>query len=219
MSDYIPSSVTVRSNRKRAGGSTISGPDLLPDQGQATPSTQRSKPSRPSIGHQPFTPSRGEMPPPRPASRASRSSYLPGHSRPGSRASISGLRAPLGNGTGPNFAPNASTDRVRPKSSLSNHGYDGVMDGDNDENLEIATPTPRRTTIGRRTSDIGSAIPSPIKRPSFGGASKLPAPAARRQSLGLGKTAENAGEMRPPSRMVGSGLNDVQEGYDMNETF
>jgi hypothetical protein len=147
---------------------------------------------------------------------------MPGHSRPGSRASISNLRAPLGSGVGHSFAPNASTDRIRPKSSLSSYGYDGQLDEENggDEDLkDTATPTPRRTTFGRRTSEIGTAIPSPSKRISVGGASKLPAP-SRRQSSGLGKTVENDSEMRPPpSRDGKKGLSNVGEHYDVDETF
>jgi hypothetical protein len=145
---------------------------------------------------------------------------VPGHSRPGSRASISNLRAPLGGGVGHSFAPNASTDRVRPKSSLSN--YDGQLDEENDENedpKDNATPTPRRTTFGRRTSEIGSAIPSPSKRVSVGGASKLPA-LTRRQSSGLGKNVENDSEMGPPpSRDGKKGLCNVGEHFDVDETF
>jgi hypothetical protein len=231
LGQHIPASVTVRSNRKRGGSSTVSGVSSVPDQhGHATPAAVTHKSSRPSFGQPPATPTRGDMaaPPPRPGSRASISSrssinpYMPGHSRPGSRASISNLRAPLGSGVGHNFAPNASTDRVRPKSSLSNYGYDGQLDEENGEDEDLkdtATPTPRRTTFGRRTSEIGTAIPSPSKRMSVGGASKLPA-LSRRQSSGLGKNVENDSEMRPPpSRDGKKGLSNVGERYDVDETF
>lgn len=233
LSQHIPSSVTVRSGRKRVTGSTVSGVDFLPDPG--TPSSIRPKSSRTSIGYQrptsptkdnrtsvtfqrPASPTKGDMAPPqpRPSSRASTSSrlsmntggYVPGHSRPSSRASLS-FRTPLG------LQPNASTDGVRPHSSLSNRsGLDGTMDEVDEEKKpdEYATPTPRRTTIGKRTSDVGSTIPSPTKRLSYGMNSKLPAPANRRQSSGLSDAA-----MRPPSRQTN--LNDVQEGYDPDETF
>jgi hypothetical protein len=228
---HIPASVTVRSSRKRAGGSTISGASSIPDQQTpATASAAAAKSGRLSFGQPLATPTRGDMaaPPPRPGSRASISSrssinpYVPGHSRPGSRASISNLRAPLGSGVGHNFAPNASTDRVRPKSSLSNYGYDGQLDEENGENedpQDHATPTPRRTTFGRRTSEVGSAIPGPSKRISVGGASKLPA-LTRRLSSGLGKSVENDSEMGPPpSRDGKKGLSDVGEHYDVDETF
>jgi hypothetical protein len=228
---HIPASVTVRSNRRRAGGSTVSGVSSISDQrGHTTPAALTHKSSRPSFGQPPATPTRGDMaaPPPRPGSRASISSrssinpYVPGHSRPGSRASISNLRAPLGSGVGHSFVPNASTDRVRPKSSLSNYGYDGQLDEENGEDEDLkdtATPTPRRTTLGRRTSEIGTAIPSPSKRISVGGASKLPA-LSRRQSSGLGRNVENDSEMRPPPSRDGKpGLSNVGEHYDVDETF
>jgi hypothetical protein len=200
----IPSSVTVRS-RKRAGGSTISGISQN-DSAEDTPSmTRLQKPSRPSLGTYsrdmpPPTPTGtsfassqrggGDMtrPPSRPDSRTSTSrqshSFMASHSRPGSRSSISNLR---GLGTAPQFAPNASTDRVRPKSALSSHGFDGAMDEPDDSILEdasedtfeardkdLTTPTPRRTSFmrppGGRVSDFGgSAIPSPVKRTSMGG--------------------------------------------------
>ncbi|EHY59941.1 NADH:ubiquinone oxidoreductase [Exophiala dermatitidis] len=234
LGNHIPASVTVRT-RKRTGGSTISGVDSLPDKGRETPSV-RSKASRPSLTRQPPSPTRGEMAAPpslRPSSRASgisgRSSFAPSHSRPGSRASVSGFGrpAPLGSGVGSSYAPNASTDRVRPKSSLSSYGYDGAMDDDSviasgtsSDFRDAVTPTPRRTTFAKRTSDVGSAIPSPTKRTSLGGvgvnagaSTKLPG-LARRQSTGFGR-ADSAADMRPPSRQ----LNNVQENYDVNETF
>lgn len=222
LGNHIPASVTVRT-RKRTGGSAISGVESLPDKGKETPAV-RSKASRPSLNQQPPSPTRGEMaapPPLRPLSRASgisgRSSFAPSHSRPGSRASVSGFRVALGGGVGTTHAPNASTDRVRPKSSLSSYGYDGAMDEEMPgptDSRDVVTPTPRRTTFAKRTSDVGSAIPSPTKRPSLGGAStKLPA-LARRQSSGFAR-GNSAGEMRPPSRQ----LNNVREGYDVQETF
>ncbi|KIX98446.1 uncharacterized protein Z520_05747 [Fonsecaea multimorphosa CBS 102226] len=243
LGNHIPASVTVRS-RKRTGGSTISGNDSLMEKVTETPSVPRTKASRsslnqqqpsptrpdfslpkpktsrPSLNQQPPSPTRGDMaaPPLRPASRTSgftsaRSSFAPSHSRPGSRASVSGFpRAPLGSGVGSNFTPNASTDRVRPKSSLSNYGsgYDGTMDEESENSLNHyendigTTPVPRRATFARgRTSDIGSGIPSPTKRASIGGNTKLP----KRQSMGLNGS------------LVGTGLNNVQEGYDISETF
>jgi len=233
LGNHIPASVTVRS-RKRTGGSLLSGPESLPDNGQGTPSIPRSRPSRQSLSqHPPPSPTKGEMaapPPLRPASRASgisgRSSFAPSHSRPGSRASVSGFRAGLSSGVASHFAPNASTDRIRSKSSLSNYGYDGALDEENDEAgstdvKDTAIRTPRRTTFSKRTSDIGSAIPSPTKRPSIGGIGGVqikPSGLGRRQSSGFVRVNSGsvpAGEMRSPSRQ----LNHVQEGYDVNETF
>ena len=247
LENNMPSSVTVRS-RKRTNGSMVGGADSLNDKTQDTPSRLKSRASlrtsllqqppsptrsetsmpkphisRPPLNQQQPSPRRGEMaaPPPRPASRASgltssRSSFAPSHSRPGSRASVSGFpRVPMSSN---NFAPNASTDRVRPKSSLSNYGsFDGTMDevgeGGN-ENGAASTPIAVRTTFvrGGRTSDVGSAIPSPSKRTSIGGGgvgSRVP----KRQSIGLNGAGSVAG-----SGSV-TGLNNVHEGYDVDETF
>lgn len=232
----IPASITVRSSRRRGGGNTMQDPDPGSKQDQGTPSVSRSRPGRQSLGLRPApSPVREEMaaPPPRPGSRlsiASRSShdpYVPGHSRPGSRASMSGFRTPLGNGKGTSFAPNASTDRIRPTSSLSNRsGFDGALDEEHEETPGItnfATPTPRRATYSKRTSDIGTAIPSPTKRLSFGtGGIPLPAPSSRRVSSGVGKSLDANQEMRPSSRshaVVASDLRDVPETYDVDETF
>lgn len=214
----IPSSVTVRSGRKRVTGSTFSAIDSVPDEGPV--SSLKSRSSRTSLVYQrPASPTKGDMAPPqpRPSSRASTSGrlstnggFVPGHSRPGSRASMS-YRAPLGP---PGIGHNASSF-IRSQSSLSNRsGLDGAMDEEEDENKphDYVTPTPRRTTIGKRTSDVGSAIPSPTKRLSYGMNTKLPAPANRRQSSGLSDAT-----VRPPSRQTQ--LNEVEEGYDPDETF
>ncbi|ETI19403.1 hypothetical protein G647_09236 [Cladophialophora carrionii CBS 160.54] len=242
LGNHIPASVTVRS-RKRTNGSTISGNDSILDKVQETPSVPRTrtsrpslnqappsptrtetsmprpKTSRPSLNQQPPSPRRGEMaaPPPRPASRtsgfaSSRPSFAPSHSRPGSRASVSGFpRAPLGSGIGAGFAPNASTERVRPQSSLSSYGgLDGAMDEEDEPNeIEAGiTPLRRRATFARgRTSDVGSAIPSPSKRSSIGGASKM----LKRQSIGVNGMGN--------AQDSGIGLTNVQESYDLNETF
>ncbi|KAL9112585.1 MAG: hypothetical protein Q9227_003156 [Pyrenula ochraceoflavens] len=246
----IPNSVTVRSRRRNAGSMVSGTSSAAGDQDEATPVTQhtpsvRSKPSisRLSMGgsardpHIPPTPTRRD--PPRPGSRTSAatnrySTYQPGHSRPGSRASISNLR---GLGGAPKFLPNASTDGVRPTSSLSSYGMDGAMDEDSllsseggDKDNAFATPTPRRSTFGR-TSDVGlpeSSIPTPSafkKRDSVGGASRLPignrrissgVVADRPGSQGADKRPNSrASEMRPPSSLAtrNRGLSDVGETY------
>ena len=218
LSNHMPASVTMRSKRKT--GSMVSGQDS--EDGPATPSAGRSKLNRSSLSGQPASPTRTSMAaPPRPSSRASAvshrasaSQYIPGHSRPTSRASISGLRT-LANGH--SFAPNATTDRIRPHSSLSNRDqYDGAFDEEPEDSGSVTSnvnATPRRSTLSRRTSDYGSGIPTPgaTKRTSIGGVSKLPAP-GRRQSAGFVPLE------RPPSRQV---LNGVKEGQqdDDTETF
>ncbi|RMZ82136.1 hypothetical protein DV737_g2184, partial [Chaetothyriales sp. CBS 132003] len=221
----MPSSVTVRSRRK--GGSTVGSQADSDAVSNGTPSVSRTRPNRTSLTAQfqrPASPTKlGTMEaPPRPGSRTS---YI-SHSRPGSRASLSGFRVP------PGLAPNASTDRVRPKSSLSNHGgYDGTLDEDFDQStvdgsiLEddegtgstrpqrenvYATPTARRTTLGRPriSSDFGvgpsaSAITTPnASKTRDGPMSRIPAPgSARRQSQGFAAGASD-GLMRPPSRTM-----------------
>lgn len=279
LASNIPATVTVRSSRKRGNGSTINGPDSLPDTTQddkppsmGTPSIQ-PKASRQSLTMPPptATPTRpatekSSYPFARPSSRASAStatasrrtpasahpsprqnaplhSYQPGHghSRPGSRASASlstssSTRAPLRHRQSQHFAPNASTDRVRPKSNLSNYGgLDGAMDdedepavwGDGQDGPDVATPTPRRTTFGR-VSDVGvSGIPTPgngtatAKRLSV---SRLPAGSSSgRMSFGaLAAGGAGAEHARPSSsRSNKSALGGVGEHRDDDddETF
>lgn len=220
LSNHIPASITMRTKRKTGAGSVASGQGS--EETPSTPSMPRSKLNRQSLTGRPTSPTRTSMAaPPRPSSRASAvstrtsmSQYQPSHSRPTSRASISGLRS-LTNGN--TFAPNASTDRVRPHSSLSNRGgHDGTFEEEpeNESNIpHTVNASPRRSTYVKRTSDVGSAIPTPgpTKRLSFGAGTRLPAP-SRRQSAGFIPT-----EARSPSRQA---LDGVQEGYnDDNETF
>lgn len=209
----IPSSVTVRSSRRRTGTSSINGSQAASEisASEETPSL-RQKPSRLSFNRPPPTPTRHES---RPASRTSnvssshrQSGVNPyGHGRPGSRQSISGARTPLGY-----HAPNASTDRIRPKSSLSS--YDGANDDIDEEPADggdsMITPTPRRSTFGR-TSDVGlpaSAIPTPaaLKKRESVGSNRVPTISRRISSAGL------TGDMRPGSRTEGP-LEDVDETY------
>lgn len=208
LSMNMPSSVTVRSKR-RGGGSIVSGQDSE-DYTPATPSALRTK--RPSLTSRPVSPTRTSMAaPPRPSSRASAVSrqsmgqYQPGHSRPTSRASLSGIRT-IANGQ--SYAPNASTDRVRPHSSLSNHaGYDGTFEEEPEDegNTSLINATPRRSTYAKRTSDVGTAIPTPghSKRSSIGGSSRLPG-LTRRQS-------GTVSVERPPSRQVLESVDDDNE--------
>ena len=223
----VPSTVTVRSSRKHGGGSNISGNESLPDHQQNTPSIVKPKSSLMSFGLPRPTPTGAEMaaPPPRPASRANASSQSSanasqsGHRRPGSRASVSNLRAPLGGGIARNRAPNASTDRVRPQSSLSSYGTDGTVDEEDDHHSQPrdhSTPTPRRTTFGR-ASEIGSSLPTPSKRTSIGHVSKLATfTSASRKPSGLFKHFDDE-EMRPPPSRDGKTreLDKVGESLDL----
>lgn len=219
----VPASVTVRSGRRRPTGSILSGHDS--EDAPSTPSLQRPHSTRQSLAGRPASPTRTSMAaPPRPSSRASAvssrpsmSHYQPGHSRPTSRASISGLRS-LAQGN--SYAPNASTDRVRPHSSLSNRGvsYDGALDEAlENSSMDTSNPTPRRSSYAKRTSDVGTTIPTPgasSKRPSLGGGSRVSA-LNRRQNAG-----RPTAEARPPSRSLLDGVKEGLQGEDDDdETF
>ena len=136
---FIPATVTVRSNKKRVGGSNVSSVQTpttdRPSSGLSsafTPSHERPS-SRLSFGIPQLSPNRDvpqNRPPSRdphssrPSSRASLTSrqsisHLPGAtmsctSRPGSRQSISGTQTPLGHYA----APTTQSESRRPRSSI-----------------------------------------------------------------------------------------------------
>lgn len=189
----IPSSVTMRSSRKRTGGSNASS--SLRDSGATATYTT---PSRTSFGGIP-QPSRsvhgGDSRPSSRTSMSSRSSISNTNSgipaRPDSRQSLGGARTPLGH-----YSTNPTTESRRPRSSLSNynnHSMSHIDEGDSD----LTTPTPRRSTYNKNEF-AGSAIPTPgslRKRPSESGVSSIAGP--RRISSGLGR---REGDMPPPDR-------------------
>ena len=137
----------------------------------------------------------------------------------------SNTRTPLGR-TSQIFKPNASTDRIRPKSSLSNYGADGTVDEEDEPGTmeggggggggegDFVTPTPRRTTSGQ-VSDVGTG-----KRLSV---SRLPAPSGGRLSFGLRDRGNEDGAFARPgsSRSNQSALLGVGElaDDDDDETF
>lgn len=190
----IPSSVTMRSNRKRSGGSNASS--SFRDSGATAAYTT---PSRSSFGGIP-QPSRsvhggGDSRPSSRTSMSSRSSISNLNSgmpaRPDSRQSLGGARTPLGH-----YSTNPTTESRRPKSSLSSYNHYGMshideVDGD------LTTPTPRRSTFNKHDF-AGTAIPTPSslrKRPSESGVSSIAGP--RRISSGLDR---RDGNMPPPER-------------------
>lgn len=153
----IPSSVTLRkSSRKRTstgsasssvrdGESTGYPSSFLP---QSRQSYGRSNDSRPSSR----------------TSFSSRSSIGPGNytssvapSRPDSRQSVNRARTPLGH-----YSTNPTTESRRPRSSMSsysqNHGPTKGMTFI-EEDVDIATPTPRRGTLEQ--GSFRSSIPAP----------------------------------------------------------
>lgn len=188
----IPSTVTMRSSRKRTGGSNASS--SLRDSG----ATATYTPSRSSLGGIP-QPSRsihgGDSRPSSRTSMSSRSSISGVNSgipaRPDSRQSVGGARTPLGH-----YSMNPTTESRRPRSSLSNYGNHSMShidEGDGD----LTTPTPRRSTYNKNDF-AGTAIPTPSglkKRPSQTGVSGIAGP--RRISSGLDR---RDGEMAPPER-------------------
>ena len=192
----IPATVTMRSARKRTGGSNASYSSSLRDSG----ATATYTPSRSSFGIPQPTPTRsvhgGDSRPSSRTSMSSRSSISGAGSgiptRPDSRQSLGGARTPLGH-----YSMNPTTESRRPRSSLSTYNNPGMGHIDEgDDNL--TTPTPRRSTFNKNDF-AGSAIPTPSglkKRPSDAGmGSSIAAP--RRISSGLDR---RDGDMAPPER-------------------
>ncbi|KAK2846340.1 hypothetical protein FQN49_005823 [Arthroderma sp. PD_2] len=220
---FMPSSVTVRSNRKRSNGSVASSSK---DHEPTTPASRLPQ-GRGSFGGPP-----AQSTPSRPSSRTSMSSRCSinltssssiAQPRPESRQSLNGSRTPLGHF--PSNSLNMSMSSIsdsqnnhnhnhhssvssssggghrRPRSSLSNYNPSASMsyiDEDNAEmDLSMHTPTPRRY------DSIGSSgsIPTPaaLKKRQSGGMSSIPTPASltpRRTSSALGR---REGDMPPPS--------------------
>jgi hypothetical protein len=195
----IPSSVTVRSARKRASASTTTS-------NYTAPSTEPRPSSRLSFG---YTAKDGSGLP-RPESRSS-------FARPGSRASITGRSTPLGYDM-------PAHQQHRPRSSIS--GNYTAMHGDmlpprsttpgpkfghapsrsvSHVGVEAGTPTTaRRSTLDRSINGaaLGSSIPAPGlgRRQSGGLLSAIPAPGRRQSGASSnGGTAAETGDMRPPS--------------------
>ncbi|EEH49246.2 uncharacterized protein PADG_05326 [Paracoccidioides brasiliensis Pb18] len=214
--NYIPSSVTVRrASRKRTSGgvSVASSRD-----GESTPSIGPQ--GRSSFGFQ-GTPCRSvQGDSSRPSSRASISSrtstsQLPAptissipQSRSESRQSLTSSRTPLGH-----YSSNLTTGSRRPRSSLSNYSHSMSM-SHIDENEDITTPTPRRSTFDK-ADNAASGIPTPssFKKRESGVIANPPPPpsmlpAPRRISAGLDR---RDGDMGPPQRK--NKLSEVGETY------
>jgi hypothetical protein len=209
----IPSTVTVRSARKRTSAST------------ATSFEPPRSASRLSFGY-----SANQPPPPTTPSRpSSRTSHSTSHSlfmRPSSRASATGRITPFAdvstasstNGNAPVTTPH------RPRSSISGsfrepihpkttpgkslghsfsrsvsaavHPYAGGMNTQQQQYEAPGTPTTARRTTLERNPVGGSSIPTPSGRRTSGGP-------ARRQS-GVSEASSDDkpnGDMRPPSTL------------------
>lgn len=218
---YIPPTVTMRSSKKRTGGSDSSAALMSP--------TDHRPSSRLSFGIPQPSPNRDSRSPSRPPSAASFSSrtsisHVPSgtsssNGRPTSRQSLSRAQTPSGH-----YATNALSESRRPRSSIGGsytathqggHGYsasvsrlsnynpqmfDDAEEGDGD----ILTPTPaRRSMLGK--GEFCSAIPAPttsVKKMANG------IGAGRRISSGAGIRREE-GEMGPPERKRLSGVGET----------
>lgn len=219
---YIPPTVTMRSNKKRTGGS---------DAAIAIHGTPDHRPSsRLSFGIPQPSPSRDQHSLSRPASRASVSSrtstsQLPSappssSTRPGSRQSLSRAPTPLGR-----YASSTISESRRPRSSVGGsyaathqtggHGhsasvsrlsnYHAPFRDDGEESMDVRTPTPSRRTILPR-GEVDSGIPG-----LFRGTTKKVEGAGlgRRTSSGLGGRAREDGDMGPPDRRRLSGVGET----------
>ncbi|KAL8668360.1 MAG: hypothetical protein Q9168_007011 [Polycauliona sp. 1 TL-2023] len=221
----IPATITMRSNRKRTGGS------MAGSMGQSTPDRRPS--SRLSFGYPQSSPSKeGPMNTNRPSSRASISSrasvsHLPSvasgasNSRPGSRQSMTGSRTPLGH-----YAmPTSQSESRRPRSSIGGsyasmhsnggHGHSASvsrlsnysqyhLDEEGDGANDALTPTPARRTHTIQDDASSSGIPS------------LAASGNKKRYSGIGtgrRISSGPGEMGPPERRGTRKLSGVGESF------
>lgn len=207
---YIPATITMRSHKKRTGGSNISVASSFGDTEEGTPlSTQQV--SRLSFGAPPATPTLDRSGNSRPSSRASVSSsvshsgksnqYAPTTSRPSSRQSISGARTPLGH-----YSNSTINESRRPRSSiggnyaaLHGHGHSASVSNIEEKSSDQVTPVQRRITFNKADMGGGTAIhtPSGIKKRQSGGSALPVMTSARRISSGLQHRDE--GGMPPPA--------------------
>ncbi|KAL8998677.1 MAG: hypothetical protein Q9169_002338 [Polycauliona sp. 2 TL-2023] len=221
----IPATITMRSNRKRTGGSNVGS------MGQSTPDRRPS--SRLSFGYAQSSPSKEpSMNANRPSSRASISSrasvsHLPSaasgtsNSRPGSRQSMTGSRTPLGH-----YAmPTSQSEFRRPRSSVGGsyasmhsnpgHGHSASvsrlsnysqyhLDEEGNGANDALTPTPARRTHTLQDDASSSGIPS------------LAASGNMKRYSGIGsgrRISSGPGEMGPPERRGTRKLSGVGETF------
>ena len=219
---YIPPTVTMRSNKKRTGGSD--GATAL----HGTPDHRPS--SRLSFGIPQPSPTRDLHSVSRPTSRASVSSrtstsQLPfaapsGNTRPGSRQSLSRAPTPLDR-----YGSSTLTDSRRPSSSVGGsysathhgggHGYSASVSRlssynapfreDMEEGTDVQTPTPaRRTALPQRGADsvVSGLLRDATTKVDGAGSS-------RRTSSGFGGRVREDRDMGPPDRRRLSGVGET----------
>ncbi|KAF2834541.1 hypothetical protein M501DRAFT_1000176 [Patellaria atrata CBS 101060] len=191
---HIPNTVTVRSSRKRASGSTTTSSIHGGD----------SSVSRLSFGVPAPAPLDKGVGSSRPSSRASMASQNT-FARPSSRSSMSGARTPLGHYS------SASVSERRPRSSMNgalaaSHGHTNSMSisaasgtSSNEDGDGFRTPYARRPSMVK--DGTGIPTPSGIPRRQSGGV------IGRRTSAGVIQESD----MGPPQR--GRKLSEVGETY------
>lgn len=175
MGHYIPSTVTVRSTRKRASGSTTSSIQGGPESGVSRLSFGVSGSRQPSSS--------------RPSSRASMSSSS-AIQRPGSRSST---RTPLGHYSSSSIS-GVEGRLPRPRSSLS--GASGHV---HSQSLSMSTSS--RDVDADNNSDGSNAV-TPVARRMSLTKTGIPTPSGlpRRQSAGRRTSVGMDSEMGPPAR-------------------
>jgi hypothetical protein len=211
----IPASVTVRSHKKRSGGSNNVG-ELIESTGDVSTPLHTRRLSRVSS-----TVQRSSREESRPCSRADLSSAQGAshvvYGRPASRASISGSRTSHGY-----HSSAAPAEGRRPQSSMAgqyaaHHGHSASIGGGSADDVPFAfaTPTPRRSTFNKHDVTTPSAIPTPsgsIRRPSAGGSRIAEASPLNYRSSTACPDKERDRTMGPPERRRRplSGLGDLR---------
>ena len=192
----VPTSITMRSTRKRTSGSVASSRE-----GDSTPyylSYHRS-----SIGTSQHTPSRGDLDDSRPSSRTSATSHYSRSQsgipqRPDSRLSNGSSRTPGG------YSSQTLPERHRPRSSLSNYNPMSYIE---EYGGSLTTPTPRRTVLNRADTTT-SAIPTPSSTQKMQSGTSIPMP--RRASSRLDRRDS---DMPPPPTRTKPTTIDLGETY------
>jgi NUDE protein len=201
----IPSTVTVRSARKRISASTASS--ITNDRpasrlsfgfsgATAGAAKDRESISRPSSRASQTAQSVTFM---RPSSRASTTGRstpfmdIPSQHRP--RSSISGNYAAMHGASQRDDIPRAATPGPRTNNHILSRSVSAVVGHDASTGAVKGTPlTVRRTTLDRGSGGIPT--PSALPRRQSAGVSGIPAPGSSRRQSGA---TDGAGEMRPPS--------------------
>ncbi|KAM5431022.1 NADH:ubiquinone oxidoreductase [Microsporum canis] len=225
---FMPSSVTVRSNRKRSNGSVASSstkdetpvtPAPRPPQGRnsfggpapalSTPSRPGSRTSMSSRCSASNMTSSSSVAQARPESRQSQnSSRTPGHYTANSlNMSMSSITDSQQNHHHhhqhhPSVSSTGSSGGIRrPRSSLSNYNPSASMSYIDEDNAEMDLSMHTPTPRRYDYSGSGSSIPTPaaLKRRTSGGMSSIPTPANLTPRRTSSALGRRDGDMPPPS--------------------